>query len=115
MNGRITIQCRSDHNAVKNILCSMREEAKNYFQSVDQSFKSAHTGLCCAKDAVKFCNWLLEPAGTRSDELIDSYIREMQIIAKQAYEETNRTAQMFRANRQSFNEVRWIKVWPHRS
>jgi hypothetical protein len=93
----------------------MREEAENYFLSVDQSFKNAHIGLCCAKDAVKLCNWLLEPAGTHSEELIDSYIREMQSIAKKAYEEAKCTAQMFRTNRQNFNEVRWIKVWPHRS
>jgi hypothetical protein len=55
--------------------------------------------------AEELCGFLLDSNGTHSDDIIKSYITEMQEIVTKAHEEATTTANMFRASRQGFNTV----------
>jgi len=66
---------------------------------------NAQSGYSFTKTAEELCGPLLDPNGACSDDVIKSYLKEMEEIAAKAHEEATITTNMFRANRQGFNAV----------
>ena len=84
------------------MICSLRDEARNFFVSVDHSWKNAQEGYSFAKSAEGLCDSLME---VHEEEDIKMYIREMQDTARKAYKDANITAKRFRDNRKGFHYV----------
>jgi hypothetical protein len=81
----------------------LREEASNFFVSVEHSWKNAQEGYSFAKSAEDLCDSLMD---VHNDEEIKMYIREMQDTARKAYKAASITAKKFRGNRKGFHQVR---------
>jgi hypothetical protein len=87
------------------ILGEIQLEAMRFFASINESIKNAQTGFHFAKSAEDLCIGLSLSQADCDNATIQSYIRKMQEVAKQAHEEAISTSNMFRANRRGFNSV----------